>query len=127
MTFAKSNLNDYIKVKLTEYGRKIYISSFTSLGLPEPHIKIDEEGYTQFQMHDFINTFGKYIYMCCEMPCETTVQIQVDSVLKGKCAKAKEIIKELLDCLKQDTSDPQTNHYVCQYMDKAEQFLKEIG
>lgn len=37
--------------------------------------------------------------------------------------KAKDHIKKLLDCLKQDTNDPQTNYYVCQYMDKAEQFL----
>ena len=40
--------------------------------------------------------------------------------------KAKDHIKKLLDCLKQDTNDPQTNYYVCQYMDKAEQFIKEI-
>ena len=40
--------------------------------------------------------------------------------------KAKDHIKKLLDCLKQDTNDPQTNYYVCQYMDKAEQFLSEV-
>lgn len=40
--------------------------------------------------------------------------------------KAKDHIKKLLDCLKQDTNDPQTNYYVCQYMDKAEQFLNEV-
>lgn len=40
--------------------------------------------------------------------------------------KAKDHIKKLLDCLKQDTNDPQTNYYVCQYMDKAEQFLQEV-
>lgn len=44
----------------------------------------------------------------------------------NRLTKAKEHIKQLLDCLKQDTNDPQTNYYVCQYMDKAEQFLKEI-
>ena len=78
MTFAKSNLNDYIKVKLTECGRKIYRSSFVSLGLPEPHINVDEEGYTRFQMHDFINTFGEYIHVGHEVPCETTIQIEVE-------------------------------------------------
>jgi hypothetical protein len=41
-------------------------------------------------------------------------------------AEAKDHIKRLLDCLKQDTNDPQTNYYVCQYMDKAEQFLSEV-
>ena len=45
---------------------------------------------------------------------------------KEQLIKAKDHIKTLLDCLKQDTNDPQTNYYVCQYMDKAEQFLKEI-
>lgn len=40
--------------------------------------------------------------------------------------KAKDHIKKLLDCLKQDTNDPETNYYVCKYMDEAEQFLKEI-
>lgn len=45
---------------------------------------------------------------------------------KRKLTKAKDHIKKLLDCLKQDTNDPQTNYYVCQYMDKAEQFLSEV-
>ena len=44
--------------------------------------------------------------------------------LEEQLTKAKDHIKKLLDCLKQDTNDPQTNYYVCQYMDKAEQFLK---
>lgn len=79
MTFANSNLNDFIKVKLTEYGRKIYRSSFVSLGLPEPRINVDKDGYTRFQMHDFIHVFGKHIYMGCELPCETNIQIQIES------------------------------------------------
>lgn len=45
--------------------------------------------------------------------------------LKEQLTEAKDHIKKLLDCLKQDTNDPQTNYYVCQYMDKAEQFLKD--
>ena len=39
--------------------------------------------------------------------------------------KAKDHIKNLLDCLKQDTNDPQTNYYVVQYMTEAEQFIKD--
>ena len=45
---------------------------------------------------------------------------------KTQSTKAKDHVKKLLDCLKQDINDPQTNYYVCQYMDKAEQFIKEI-
>lgn len=77
MTFANSNLNDYIKVKLTEYGRKIYRSSFVSLGLPEPRINVDKDGYTRFQIYDFINVFGEHMHMGCELPCETNIQIQI--------------------------------------------------
>ena len=57
---------------------------------------------------------------------------RLDNLFNSDCwaseqlTKAKDHIKQLLDCLKQDTNDPQTNYYVCQYMDKAEQFLKEI-
>lgn len=40
--------------------------------------------------------------------------------------KAKNHIKKLLDCLKQDTNDPQTNYYVVQYMTEAEQFISEV-
>ena len=43
--------------------------------------------------------------------------------IEEQLTNAKDHIKKLLDCLKQDTNDPQTNYYVCQYMDKAEQFL----
>lgn len=45
---------------------------------------------------------------------------------KQQLTKAKDHIKKLLDCLQQDTNDPQTNYYVVQYMTEAEQFLKEI-
>ena len=60
---------------------------------------------------------------------ERKERIDVDIALEDmtdKLTKAKDHIKKLLDCLKQDTNDPQTNYYVCQYMDKAEQFLKEV-
>lgn len=82
MKFEKSNLNNYIKVKLTEYGRIIYRNSFVKLGLSEPKIRIDEEGYTSFQMHDFINVFGQYIRIGYDLPCETNIQIEVDSADK---------------------------------------------
>ena len=39
--------------------------------------------------------------------------------------KTKEIIRELLGCLQQDTNDPETNFWVVKYIEKAEAFLKE--
>ena len=85
MKFAESNLNNYIKVKLTEYGRKIYRSSFVTLGLPEPRINIDEDGYTRFQIHDFVHVFGKYVCIGNDLPCEPNIQIEVkEESLKSK-------------------------------------------
>ena len=40
--------------------------------------------------------------------------------------QAKEIIKQLHDCLLQDDSDEETKHYIIEYMTRAEQFLKEV-
>ena len=77
LEYAKANLNDYIKVKLTEYGRMIYRESFVSLGLQEPKINVDEEGYTRFQIWEFMQTFGDKMRMGHELPCDTNVEIQI--------------------------------------------------
>ena len=71
------NLNDYIKVKLTDYGLKIYQESFTRLGLQLPRINCDEEGYVRFQIHTFMHDFGKVLFCGGEMPCLPNVQIQI--------------------------------------------------
>lgn len=76
--YAKANLNDYIKVKLTEYGRMIYRESFVSFGLQEPKINVDEDGYTRLQIWDFMYTFGDKMRMGFELPCETNVEIQIE-------------------------------------------------
>ena len=55
--------------------------------------------------------------------CETSLCRAEYQYNYEQLTKAKDHIKKLLDCLKQDTNDPETNYYVCQYMDKAEQFL----
>jgi len=70
---VKINLNDRIKVKLTVKGIKAYIDHMNEpnerakIGRP---IKtkwllpsIDDEGYTQFQLWEFINIFGHYFYL----------------------------------------------------------------
>lgn len=53
--------------------------------------------------------------------------VENESKQEKQLTEAKGHIKQLLDCLKQDTNDPQTNYYVCKYMDEAEQFLKDAG
>lgn len=67
----KINLNDIVKVKLTPHGADIYYNRLSGLNvlLKREGIKpienrlpeVDKNGYTKFQLWDFINIYGKYI------------------------------------------------------------------
>ena len=70
----KINLNDEIKVKLTEHGKHIINSYYTdafkevnekyNAHLQVPfEIEMDEEGYSEFQLHEFMHIFGPYVYV----------------------------------------------------------------
>ena len=64
--FIKSNLNLYIKVKLDDYGKKIHHDYWKDIckGCNTPYkLEIDGEGYSSFQLHEFMNIFGEYAYM----------------------------------------------------------------
>ena len=67
----KINLNEIIKVKLTPYGAEIYYKQFDELNkkyereICKPHMpQIDKEGYTEFQLWNFIELYGQHIGMC---------------------------------------------------------------
>lgn len=64
------NLNDEIKVKLTEHGKNIYYHQYdqlnTALGrevCKPSYPKVDEDGYTTFQLWCFIELYGVHIGM----------------------------------------------------------------
>jgi len=66
----KINLNDKIKVKLTQHGQDIYYQQYSELNnfyhkeISEPrYAQKDSDGYSTFQLWNFINTFGSYIGM----------------------------------------------------------------
>ena len=62
ITFAgegiEINLNDFIKVKLNDLGKDVYRHSLFG---QDP--KVDENGYTEFQLWVFMNIYGAYIGM----------------------------------------------------------------
>ena len=76
--YIKTNLNYYIKVKLTEHGKEVHreywepICNELKLAYKEP--EVDSDGYSSFQMYDFMNVFGKH--MTNLLVCETDVLIQ---------------------------------------------------
>ena len=62
------NLNDPIKVKLTDWGKEIYYhqydqtNKFVGKEICKPSFpKEDENGYTEFQLWCFIELYGPYI------------------------------------------------------------------
>lgn len=83
--FVPTNLNGFIKVKLTEKGKKIYNEQFHFLNEllgcefinPTP-LSFDSEGYTKFQIHEFMILYGSYLSASTkELPCETNILVQI--------------------------------------------------
>ena len=72
--FVKTNLNLYIKVKLNDYGKKIHRDYWKDI-CSDTHIpyklEIDEEGYSSFQIYDFMYIFGEHAYMGAKPFLET--------------------------------------------------------
>ena len=68
---AKINLNEMVKVKLTPLGAEIYYKQFDELNkecgreICKPQMpQIDKDGYTEFQLWNFIELYGQHIGMC---------------------------------------------------------------
>ena len=73
------NLNSTIRFKLTDKGRELHkydYDEFWSYHSNRPTsvvyrpLEEDEEGYSKMQLWDFMNIFGKYIILGCELPVE---------------------------------------------------------
>ena len=74
----KINLNSFIYVKLTDYGRQVYIdyheniiSQATVDSYKKRYVEIakrvleentNSNGYSEFQLHEFMNIFGSHMY-----------------------------------------------------------------
>lgn len=76
--FIPFNLNEYIRVKLTDAGREIHRAEHEAI---IPHIeyrppRVDADGWSEFQAWCFMKTFGDHFRMGCEEPCEMEIQVQ---------------------------------------------------
>lgn len=61
------NINNYVKVKLTNNGRLI---------LKEQNINPSEEdGWTKFQLWDLMSIFGPYLCNGCDLFFETNIEL----------------------------------------------------
>ncbi len=74
----KLNVNNNVKVKLTDKGREILRKYLLGWGYRVPDwydSHTDSDGYTVFQLHEVMHIFGPHTYNGCEIPFETTILI----------------------------------------------------
>lgn len=66
---TKINLNDIIKVKLTDRGKDIFYHQHDEFNqcarkiIKPSYPKVDEEGFTSFQLWYFMQLYGPHIHM----------------------------------------------------------------
>lgn len=81
--FVDFNINNWVKVKLTQKGLVILKHQHDLLKLSIPSLgefetpDVDSDGYTSFQMWYLMDMFGAYIHLGAEPPFETGVKIEV--------------------------------------------------
>jgi len=78
----KFNINDNVRVKLTDRGRFLlekehyeFYEKYKLAERPYTSPKEDEEGWSTWQLWILMNHLGKYCTMGCEMPFETNIEI----------------------------------------------------
>jgi hypothetical protein len=77
------NINGYVHVKLTDYGRKIHKERDDEFRKRFPmcrtiYIPPEEEkdGWSKWQMWDLMETFGEHCGLCKELPFDTTIRFE---------------------------------------------------
>lgn len=77
------NINDIVRVKLTDYGRQALASQhaafWASAGRSEPYPytppEEDAEGWSEWQLWSLMQDLGHLCHLCGPMPFETTIQL----------------------------------------------------
>lgn len=88
MKEVRINLNEFVRVKLTGLGKEIYYHQYDDVNkivgkeLCKPSFpKTDEDGYTSFQLWEFIQLYGSYMGMGFPNviePLEIVYQMEVE-------------------------------------------------
>lgn len=73
------NINDFVMVKLTDYGRQCLREN--SFALPEE----DKDGWSKWQAWVLMQELGKYLSWGCKQPFEMTMKVLVERGLTPRC------------------------------------------
>lgn len=76
--WQKINVNDLVRVRLTDHGRAVYAKWLESLSLPEEYRVPKEEssGWSQWQLHELMGIFGSSTGVCKPLCFETNFLIR---------------------------------------------------
>jgi hypothetical protein len=77
MREVRINLNDFVRFKLTDFGRRIYSHRLNEVlkylpGIDRSNVGLveDSEGYARMQLHAFMNMFGPQLINGAPVPVE---------------------------------------------------------
>jgi hypothetical protein len=86
----KMNINQYVKVRLTEKGKEILLNDHNRIdqqlkesgakGLGTFILKLDKDGYYKDQLWNIMSVFGDYMLMGTDLPFETEIEIVEESL-----------------------------------------------
>lgn len=89
LTFKKFHMNNAVKVKLNESGHaemeRQHNELFESFGLkyrPFTRKESDSDGYSTFQLHSLMNTFGHMMICGSDLPFDDLNILLADQLLK---------------------------------------------
>jgi hypothetical protein len=74
--FMSFNTNDYVLIRLTDFGRKIIKDRITEFPLNKSPEE-DKDGWSGWQLHQVMNFFGEYLVAGGDLPFETTIRIPI--------------------------------------------------
>ena len=61
----KFNMNDFVYFKPTKLGVQVYTDYYINLNMPKhteiPTLKVDEDGFSYLQFHEFICIYGHIV------------------------------------------------------------------
>ena len=77
MRYVEHNINNRVKVKLTEDGQNIVKERYSKMRSYDLSAKTDDEGYTSFQTHEFMKIFSNHVSLGCKLPFDACVLIEI--------------------------------------------------
>lgn len=89
--YVPFNLNDCVRVRLTDHGGKILRERFRKLNASIPLTadlkyepkKEDADGWSRWQLHDLMSTFEGHVGICRTPPYEIAIEIEVTEEAAG--------------------------------------------